>query len=425
MFLATIGVTLLLVVAGVHCQGQRCETRADCKDEYNPYCSKWGYCISYDLYGSDGPGRSKGAVEDGQRGQCRDDNDCTPWRPVCSSLGYCSSGPSGQDASLGAPTNPKTGATQSDWVKQNAKSGAARNEEYYGQIEDDNRRAHVESREDDPRNDLQELLPRVESIEKTVYEPCTYCKYDPESESSVSTLSETEGGNDLQNIGFSRPIQEENALQYVGVGQEQLASQGNQEHQAKPAEASIVGVGQSFVQTPLVEENTLQYVGFGQEQSSRQGNQEHQVKHAEAPIVGGRQDLGQNPLSGINTLQYIVEQEISSSQGNQEHQTTPAETSIAGGGQYLAQNPLVGAKTLLDVGVGQEISSNQGNQEHQEKHVETSIIDGNSILDRGQYNLVQNPLAGVRFVPFQFPYHQYQFQYQLPFRQIFPRYFWG
>ena len=402
-------------------------------DEYNPYCSKWGYCISYDLYGSDGPGQSKGAVEDGQRGQCRDDSDCTPWRPVCSSLGYCSSGPSGQAASLGAAldnTAGKTGGTQSDWVKQNAKSGAARDEEYYGQIEDDNRKAHVESRVDDPRNDLQELLPRVESIEKTVYEPCTYCKYDPETGSSVPTLPETEGGNDLQNIGYSRPIQEENTLQYVGVGQENSATQGNQGHQAIPTEAPIVDVGQSFVQAPLVEENTLQYVGFGQEQLPGQGNQEHQVKHVEAPIVGGGQDLDQNTLAGINTLQYIVEQEISASQGIQEHQSVPAETSIVDSGQYLAQQPLVEANTLHDVVVGQEISSTQGNQESPVQPAETSIINGNSILDRGQYNLVQNPLAGARFVPFQFPYHQYQFQYQfpqyqLPYHQIFPNYFWG
>ena len=32
---------------------------------------------------------SQGAVEDGTRGQCRDDNDCVPWAPSCSPLGYC------------------------------------------------------------------------------------------------------------------------------------------------------------------------------------------------------------------------------------------------------------------------------------------------------------------------------------------------
>ena len=31
----------------------------------------------------------QGAVEDGTRGQCRDDNDCVPWAPSCSPLGYC------------------------------------------------------------------------------------------------------------------------------------------------------------------------------------------------------------------------------------------------------------------------------------------------------------------------------------------------
>ena len=58
-------------------------------DEYNPYCSKWGYCISYNLFGEEGPDQSKGAVQDGTRGQCRDDKDCTPWAPSCSPLGYC------------------------------------------------------------------------------------------------------------------------------------------------------------------------------------------------------------------------------------------------------------------------------------------------------------------------------------------------
>ena len=58
-------------------------------DEYNPYCSKWGYCISYNLFGEEGPDQSKGAVQDGTRGQCRDDKDCTPWAPSCGPLGYC------------------------------------------------------------------------------------------------------------------------------------------------------------------------------------------------------------------------------------------------------------------------------------------------------------------------------------------------
>ena len=38
------------------------------------------------------------------------------------------------DGSFGAPTNPKAGGEQSDWIKKNAKSGAARNEEYYGKV---------------------------------------------------------------------------------------------------------------------------------------------------------------------------------------------------------------------------------------------------------------------------------------------------
>ena len=38
------------------------------------------------------------------------------------------------DGSFGSPTNPKPGGPQSDWIKKNAKSGAARNEEYYGKV---------------------------------------------------------------------------------------------------------------------------------------------------------------------------------------------------------------------------------------------------------------------------------------------------
>ena len=87
-------------------------------DEYNPYCSKWGYCISYNLFGEEGPGQSKGAVEDGTRGQCRTDDDCTPWAPSCSPLGYCRGSPEewDWDGSFGSPTNPKPGGPQSDWV---------------------------------------------------------------------------------------------------------------------------------------------------------------------------------------------------------------------------------------------------------------------------------------------------------------------
>ena len=61
-------------------------------DEYNPYCSKWGYCTWTPSFGDTGPPQSKGAVEDGVRGQCRDDKDCTPWAPSCSPLGYCRGG---------------------------------------------------------------------------------------------------------------------------------------------------------------------------------------------------------------------------------------------------------------------------------------------------------------------------------------------
>ena len=61
-------------------------------DEYNPYCSKWGYCTWTPSFGNEGPPQSRGAVEDGVRGQCRDDKDCTPWAPSCSPLGYCRGG---------------------------------------------------------------------------------------------------------------------------------------------------------------------------------------------------------------------------------------------------------------------------------------------------------------------------------------------
>ena len=184
-------------------------------DEYNPYCSKWGYCISYNLFGEEGPGQSKGAVEDGTRGQCRDDNDCTPWAPSCSPLGYCRGSPEewDWDGSFGSPTNPKPGGPQSDWVKKNAKSGGARNEEYYKKIEDDNRAAHVKFRKENPifYEQIPELLPRLEKIENNVYSNCTYCTYDPKSDSKyqdlVARLSGNQrknGNNNRQNNGNSR-----------------------------------------------------------------------------------------------------------------------------------------------------------------------------------------------------------------------------
>ena len=44
------------------------------------------------------------------------------------------------DGSFGAETNPKAGGPQSDWIKKNAKSGGARNEEYYGKVLQDGRK---------------------------------------------------------------------------------------------------------------------------------------------------------------------------------------------------------------------------------------------------------------------------------------------
>jgi len=171
---------LISFFARTHAQGLTCETPKDCEvDEYNPYCSKWGYCTWTPQFGDTGPPQSKGAVEDGTRGQCRDDKDCTPWAPSCSPLGYCRGGV--QDGSFGSRTNPKPGGEASDWVNKNAKSGAARNEEYYGKIEDDNRRNHVEFRKKYPKLFPKVSLDRLEAIEENVYTPCTYCKYDPKS----------------------------------------------------------------------------------------------------------------------------------------------------------------------------------------------------------------------------------------------------
>merc|ERR1712241_594953 len=61
-----------------------------------------------------------------------------------------------------------------------------------GQIEDDNRKAHVKFRKDNPifYEQIPVLLPRLEKIEKNVYEPCTYCKYDPESDGEYQGLVE-------------------------------------------------------------------------------------------------------------------------------------------------------------------------------------------------------------------------------------------
>ena len=177
-------------------------------DEYNPYCSKWGYCISYNLFGEEGPGQSKGAVEDGTRGQCRDDNDCTPWAPSCSPLGYCRGSPEewDWDGSFGSPTNPKPGGPQSDWVKKNAKSGGARNEDYYKKIEDDNRAAHVKFRKENPifYEQIPELLPRLEKIENNVYSNCTYCTYDPKSDSKYQDLVARLSGNQRKNGNNNR-----------------------------------------------------------------------------------------------------------------------------------------------------------------------------------------------------------------------------
>ena len=134
-----------------------------------------------------------------------DDKDCTPWAPTCSPLGYCRGSPEewDWDGSFGSPTNPKPGGEQSDWIKQNAASGGARNEDYYKKIEDDNRAAHVKFRKENPifYEQIPELLPRLESIEKNVYNNCTYCEYDPKSDGKYQELVTRLSGNRRQNGG--------------------------------------------------------------------------------------------------------------------------------------------------------------------------------------------------------------------------------
>merc|ERR1719232_1844760 len=198
-----IPLVLQLVINGSNGQGLTCETPKDCEvDEYNPYCSKWGYCTWTPQFGNEGPPQSKGAVEDGVRGQCRDDKDCTPWAPSCSPLGYCRGGV--QDGSFGSRTNPKPGGEASDWIKANAKSGAGRNEEYYGKIEDDNRRNHVEFRKKYPKLFPKVSLDRLEEIEENVYSICTYCKYDPKSGNSGGSKNNGGGGAKRNNNGGSK-----------------------------------------------------------------------------------------------------------------------------------------------------------------------------------------------------------------------------
>jgi len=203
MILLSSIVALSLIITSADGQGLTCETPKDCEvDEYNPYCSKWGYCTWTPQFGDQGPPQSQGAVEDGVRGQCRDDSDCTPWAPSCSPLGYCRGGV--QDGSFGSPTNPKAGGKQSDWVKANAKSGAARNEEYYGKIEDDNRRNHVEFRKKYPDLFPKVSLDRLEEIEENVYSKCTYCKYKPGQGGSNNAGGSRRNGGANRGAGGSK-----------------------------------------------------------------------------------------------------------------------------------------------------------------------------------------------------------------------------
>ena len=105
------------------------------------------------------------------------------------------------DGSFGSPTNPKPGGEQSKWVQENAQSGGGRNEEYYGKIEDDNRKGHVKFRKNNPifYEQIPELLPRLEKIENNVYKPCTYCKYDPKTDDDYQKLVSRLSGNGNSN----------------------------------------------------------------------------------------------------------------------------------------------------------------------------------------------------------------------------------
>ena len=94
-------------------------------------------------------------------------------------------------------------------MKNNAKSGGDRNTEYYGTVEDDNRKAHVKFRKENPifYEQVPVLLPRLEQIEKTVYEPCTYCNYDPKSDGEYQDLVSRLGGGSGNSNGARRKTQ--------------------------------------------------------------------------------------------------------------------------------------------------------------------------------------------------------------------------
>ena len=62
---------------------------------------------------------------------------------------------------------------------------------HYEAIEDANRQGHVESRKEDPLfQERPDLLANVETVENTVYRPCTYCKYDPETGLELPTVQQ-------------------------------------------------------------------------------------------------------------------------------------------------------------------------------------------------------------------------------------------
>ena len=86
-----------------------------------------------------------------------------------------------------------------------------KDDEYYAKIEDENREGHVESRKDDPLfQSRPDLLANVEAVENTVYQPCTYCNYDPDSPTTGSQIPK------VQEPKIIDPLSIPNAAVYEG-----------------------------------------------------------------------------------------------------------------------------------------------------------------------------------------------------------------
>jgi len=77
---------VLLLVPGL--VAQQCKGPEDCKSDYAPHCSRWGWCQWTSQYGVSGPPQT----DPGDPG-CETDQDCTPRAPYCSRQGYCTERP--------------------------------------------------------------------------------------------------------------------------------------------------------------------------------------------------------------------------------------------------------------------------------------------------------------------------------------------